>query len=661
MPSDDRRGRDRDDHRGGGRSGRNSGGGRDSTRGNANRSRKDRSRSRDGPAEKKRRSLSRSPRRQISRSERDAPARRQGGSGHTSGSKQADADGADGSKSGPGLVVSGCANQTISNIVKGTYSPHSSNHGRRVYRKNERDPALNHEVLIYFWDDRDGSDLAGWWFGPQVGGDQVWAFHPSRSSEMPPTGEWNVPHDGPIDPTFSVTEAEDREERRRRRDDPRQASDKQADEGKRDKEASTRDARTRDKERDRKRTASDALDKSGAAGSDPHEVGKSGTSQTSTGKRNREAKRQGEEEDRREERKRDEKKPEADRRRNDEDAKKREEDRRRRDEETRRKKDEESRKMQDEIQKKREEWKREEAESKKRKEEQRREDAEKQRREEEERRRKGEEEEQKHREEAKRKKEDEAKRKAMERLRAEEEKKKHEEEEQRKKEEAREKLEQEARFLMESQAVLTVLNVLTKFAGAMPEDYDDLKLKFERTVARDMPRTGSRETVLRKQADKVLQSASAYVCMIKEQRRRSDEWNSRKQPNVPDQEQISKNLLAELTGCIGLAEAAAERAQKCTVPVKGLTNFEDSAAPSLIDACEEAGNAAMEACKRCTDFVSANRAQMEEPLSMREEVAKTLAGSHLRIQEAARKTLAALDASKATREKIPMQADKPSV
>ena len=29
------------------------------------------------------------------------------------------------------------------------------------------------EVLLYFWDDRDGSDFSGWWFGPKVGGDQA--------------------------------------------------------------------------------------------------------------------------------------------------------------------------------------------------------------------------------------------------------------------------------------------------------------------------------------------------------------------------------------------------------------------------------------------------------------------------------------------------------
>merc|ERR1712066_920937 len=52
--------------------------------------------------------------------------------------------------------------------------------------------------------ERDGPELCGWWFGPVIGGDQVWAYHPSRQAATPPASEWNVPHDGAIDPTFTV-------------------------------------------------------------------------------------------------------------------------------------------------------------------------------------------------------------------------------------------------------------------------------------------------------------------------------------------------------------------------------------------------------------------------------------------------------------------------
>ncbi|CAE7228269.1 KIFBP [Symbiodinium sp. CCMP2592] len=103
----------------------------------------------------------------------------------------------------PPLTVSGCQNETISAIIAGVYMPDSLNHGKVVYKKREKSRGL--DVLIYFWDERDGPELCGWWFGPNVGGDQVWAYHPSRTAGTPPASEWNVPHDGDIDPSFTVS------------------------------------------------------------------------------------------------------------------------------------------------------------------------------------------------------------------------------------------------------------------------------------------------------------------------------------------------------------------------------------------------------------------------------------------------------------------------
>ena len=51
-----------------------------------------------------------------------------------------------------------------------------------MYKKNE--PVANNptlDVLIYFWDERDGANFCGWWFGPKVGGDQVWAYNSERT------------------------------------------------------------------------------------------------------------------------------------------------------------------------------------------------------------------------------------------------------------------------------------------------------------------------------------------------------------------------------------------------------------------------------------------------------------------------------------------------
>jgi len=123
-------------------------------------------------------------------------------------SKAADAKApkADSSKSAAAsLNVSTCTNKTISEIIHGKYNPHSTNHGKVVYKKEKPPGSSALDVLIYFWDDRDGPELCGWWFGPSVGGDMVWAYHPSRKATTPPAADWNVPHDREIDPHFSVT------------------------------------------------------------------------------------------------------------------------------------------------------------------------------------------------------------------------------------------------------------------------------------------------------------------------------------------------------------------------------------------------------------------------------------------------------------------------
>lgn len=100
--------------------------------------------------------------------------------------------------------MSGCSNDTVSNIIQGMYKSTESNHGKPVYKKEGGSVT----VLIYYWDERDGSTFNGWWFGPKVGGDQVWAYNSSnlgRDNVMPPTGSWKVPWDGKIDDRLKIS------------------------------------------------------------------------------------------------------------------------------------------------------------------------------------------------------------------------------------------------------------------------------------------------------------------------------------------------------------------------------------------------------------------------------------------------------------------------
>lgn len=100
------------------------------------------------------------------------------------------------------IDVGRSSQDTISDIVEGEYFYVSENHGKAVWQRKGQVDGLN--VLIYFWDDRDGPNFSGWWFGPRVGGDQVWAHHPDPVSRLPPERGWRIPYDGDVDPLFTM-------------------------------------------------------------------------------------------------------------------------------------------------------------------------------------------------------------------------------------------------------------------------------------------------------------------------------------------------------------------------------------------------------------------------------------------------------------------------
>ncbi|CAE8616572.1 unnamed protein product, partial [Polarella glacialis] len=89
-------------------------------------------------------------------------------------------------------------------IIRGSYTLASENHDRPVYRKDEKVGAKGLDVMLYYWDDRDSPDFSGWWFGPQIGGDEVWAFHKDTAARNPPSEGWQCPFDGPVDATIRV-------------------------------------------------------------------------------------------------------------------------------------------------------------------------------------------------------------------------------------------------------------------------------------------------------------------------------------------------------------------------------------------------------------------------------------------------------------------------
>eukprot|EP00441_Pelagodinium_beii_P018050 CAMPEP_0197658060 /NCGR_PEP_ID=MMETSP1338-20131121/45004_1 /TAXON_ID=43686 ORGANISM="Pelagodinium beii, Strain RCC1491" /NCGR_SAMPLE_ID=MMETSP1338 /ASSEMBLY_ACC=CAM_ASM_000754 /LENGTH=956 /DNA_ID=CAMNT_0043234561 /DNA_START=36 /DNA_END=2907 /DNA_ORIENTATION=- len=116
------------------------------------------------------------------------------------------------------IFVTGCTHGTVGPIVKGAYSKNGESHGKPIFKKSEK--ANGNDVLLYYWHDETSLSFCGWWFGPVVGGEEVWAFHPSRTNKSPPTSGWKVPYDGPVDSTFIISADKKRlmEEKKQKQD-----------------------------------------------------------------------------------------------------------------------------------------------------------------------------------------------------------------------------------------------------------------------------------------------------------------------------------------------------------------------------------------------------------------------------------------------------------
>mmetsp|Transcript_98110 Transcript_98110/g.177121 ORF Transcript_98110/g.177121 Transcript_98110/m.177121 type:complete len:1018 (-) Transcript_98110:62-3115(-) len=86
----------------------------------------------------------------------------------------------------------------------GEYVEKGENHGRKVFQKvipQGRSDII--DVLIYYWDGRDGDAFSGWWFGNKLGGSQVWS-QCKDSGKIPPSTGWKIPWDGPVRDTLLV-------------------------------------------------------------------------------------------------------------------------------------------------------------------------------------------------------------------------------------------------------------------------------------------------------------------------------------------------------------------------------------------------------------------------------------------------------------------------
>ncbi|CAK9098443.1 Chaperone protein DnaJ [Durusdinium trenchii] len=89
------------------------------------------------------------------------------------------------------ITVSSCSDPRLGFTLEGQYVRDGTNHNKAVYRRIAPDPKGSVEAIkLYYWDDRDGKGDQGWWFGPKVGGPEVWMHNP-KALQFPPEDGWD--------------------------------------------------------------------------------------------------------------------------------------------------------------------------------------------------------------------------------------------------------------------------------------------------------------------------------------------------------------------------------------------------------------------------------------------------------------------------------------
>ena len=102
------------------------------------------------------------------------------------------------------FCVEGCVHEFVGGVIRGEYMPIGHLHNRPLFMKASS--TMEGNVFMYYWENPDEPCFSGWWFGPEVGGDTVWARCDSRASWPPSTG-WKVPHAEEVDTTMVLTPA----------------------------------------------------------------------------------------------------------------------------------------------------------------------------------------------------------------------------------------------------------------------------------------------------------------------------------------------------------------------------------------------------------------------------------------------------------------------
>eukprot|EP00927_Polykrikos_kofoidii_P065247 TRINITY_DN61029_c0_g1_i1.p1 TRINITY_DN61029_c0_g1~~TRINITY_DN61029_c0_g1_i1.p1 ORF type:complete len:954 (-),score=171.61 TRINITY_DN61029_c0_g1_i1:68-2518(-) len=96
------------------------------------------------------------------------------------------------------LLVSSriASSNVVAEALCGIYVCFDTNHGKPAYQK-EVFGESDIRIFLYYWDESDGEEFSGWWFGDEVGGIQVFARIRAHTPQPPHAG-WRIPWDAPF-------------------------------------------------------------------------------------------------------------------------------------------------------------------------------------------------------------------------------------------------------------------------------------------------------------------------------------------------------------------------------------------------------------------------------------------------------------------------------
>jgi len=210
--------------------------------------------------------------------------------------------------------------------------------------------------------------------------------------------------------------------------------------------------------------------------------------------------------------------------------------------------------------------------------------------------------------------------------------------------------------MKEGKAVFLLRKAMQKLTAATPENFEASQKDFEETIKVQLEAAGSQKDHMKAEADKCLEQAQKKIELFIEAKRKAQEKKEADEKRRLELENRAKELLAELSGLLDMAEKGVEQLKETAAPLES----SDEQTLAEVEACAEAVEAAGADCKAliktCMDFLVSHGPEMKEPprilgvVSSGSELKQLMARCLTRINECTKLSDGLLTAVRAVRD-----------